>query len=102
MRDLAAKMATITASDAVPCITPPPFPCDKNASGSPIAYTVRFCEIGQTLAIQSKTIVSNSVHAGLQTQLKPTTLNMPDNISPKSPGGLELHGKNAKKFGCCQ
>jgi hypothetical protein len=84
---------TDIASLAVPWITPPP-PFDevlKKHSGRAIAF-----------ATQSMTIVSSSVHAGEQSQLKAGALKAAEYISPRMLGYVTVEGKKAMNLGDCQ
>ena len=74
-RSRAARMAHNVASDAVPWMTPPPAPLDRNRSGSPSSPT-----------IQSTTRVSSSVQAGLVAQSIPLTPRPAESSSPRIAG----------------
>src|ERR1700693_253622 len=72
-------------------MTPPPFPLDRTARGSPSIFTS-----------QSRTSISTSVQAGLVAHSIPCTPNPEESRSPSTEGPDEFAGKYAKKFGDCQ
>ena len=82
---LAAVDVHKMASQVVPCRTPQPPQENKNVSG-------KF----SSLPSQSVTIVSSSVAAGDDIQLKRTALMPVLSISPRNPAVLPLEGKLSK------
>src|SRR5690606_25650217 len=87
----AASTAVRVALEALPAITPPPGPPERNRSGSPSNST-----------LQPSTWVSSSVHAGLVDHTMPCTPRPEETRSPSTDGPDALAGKYAKKSGDCQ
>ena len=78
----------MTASDVVPCITPPPLLEDRKHDGK-----------AMILASQSMTITSSSVTAGAHSQLNAETANALEYSSPSMLGYEVGAGKYAIKLG---
>ena len=91
-RSRAATMTVTMASEAEPWMTPPPpeAEVERKLGGSE-----------SSLHSQSRTMVSSSVAAGEQSQLKLAEVKAAEYRSPRMPGYVEFAGKKARKLGCC-